>query len=159
MLIKVEIYQDQIAPLSSAQMMDSLYQHGFLFFDLVWEFHPPPTLPGCSGYSWLSTWLYLKWTTIQNQRAHLWPWSWGWEIQASDLDLGMEILRHSGYVSQEARRSLSSRSSGTKQVPDPGEWYTPLIWATPSAEDLHKDIGRRKISSSLPAFFVGLRNC
>jgi hypothetical protein len=35
------------------------------------------------------------------------------EIQLSDLDLGMEILRHSGYKSQEtkARRSLSSRSA------------------------------------------------
>jgi hypothetical protein len=26
-------------------------------------------------------------------------------------------------------------------------WYTPLMWATPSAGDLLKDIGRRKISS------------
>jgi hypothetical protein len=34
----------------------------------------------------------------------------------------MEILRNSDYESQEtkARRSLSSKSSGTKQVPDPG---------------------------------------
>ena len=30
-------------------------------------------------------------------------------------------------------------------------WHTPLIWATPSAGDLHKDIGRRKIGSSLMA--------
>jgi hypothetical protein len=30
--------------------------------------------------------------------------------------------------------------------------YTPLIWATPSAGDLPKDTGRRKICSSLPAF-------
>jgi hypothetical protein len=29
-------------------------------------------------------------------------------------------------------------------------WRTPLIWATPSAGDLHKDIGRRK-THSLPA--------
>jgi hypothetical protein len=28
-------------------------------------------------------------------------------------------------------------------------WHTPLIWATPSAGDLHKDIGRRKIDSLL----------
>jgi hypothetical protein len=27
-------------------------------------------------------------------------------------------------------------------------WYTPLIWVTPSAGDLHKDIERRKILSS-----------
>ena len=26
----------------------------------------------CNGYSWLSTWLYLEWATIQNWRAHLW---------------------------------------------------------------------------------------
>jgi hypothetical protein len=33
----------------------------------------------------------------------------------------MDILKHNGYESQKtkARRSLSSRSSGTKQVPDP----------------------------------------
>ena len=28
-------------------------------------------------------------------------------------------------------------------------WHTPLIWATPSAGALHKDIGRRKIYSLL----------
>ena len=66
----------------------------------------------------------------------------------SDLNLGMDILRHSGYESQKIKsgRSLSSRSSGTKQVPDPG-----LVACTlnlgPSAGDLHKDIGRRKIRS------------
>jgi hypothetical protein len=30
--------------------------------------------------------------------------------------------------------------------------HIPLIWATPSAGDLHKDIGRRKICSSLDLF-------
>jgi hypothetical protein len=35
-------------------------------------------------------------------------------------------------------------------------WHTPLIWATPSAEDLHKDIGRRHTLSPSPACFVGL---
>jgi len=76
----------------------------------------------CSAHSWLSTWLYLEWTTIQNWKAHLWSWSWGWEIQVSDLDLSMKVLRHSGCESQatKARRSPSSRSSRTKQVPDPG---------------------------------------
>ena len=29
-------------------------------------------------------------------------------------------------------------------------WYMPLIGATPSTGDLHKGIGRRKISSSSP---------
>jgi hypothetical protein len=76
----------------------------------------------CNDHSWLSTWLYLKWTTIQNWKAHLWSWSCGWKIRVSDLDLGLEILRHSVYESQETnmKRSLSSRSSETKQVPDPG---------------------------------------
>jgi hypothetical protein len=55
-----------------------------------WELNP-----GCNGYSWLSSWLYLEWTTIQNWRAHLWSISWGWKTQVSHLDLGMEILRHS----------------------------------------------------------------
>jgi hypothetical protein len=60
----------------------------------------------------------------------------------------MEILRHSGSESQkiETGRSLSSRSSGTYFVPDSGV-MAPLIWATPSAGDLHKDVGRRKIYS------------
>jgi hypothetical protein len=55
--------------------------------------------------------------------------------------LSMENLRHSGLESQETKtgRSLSSRSYGTKHG-----WHTPLIWATPSAGDLCKDIGRRK---------------
>jgi hypothetical protein len=30
-------------------------------------------------------------------------------------------------------------------------WYTLLMWATPPAGDLHKDVGRRKIRSSSPA--------
>lgn len=40
---------------------------------------------------------------------------------------------------------------GTLQVPIQAWWYTPLIWATPSSGDLHKNIGRRKIHSSLSA--------
>jgi hypothetical protein len=68
-----------------------------------------------SGYSWLSTWLYLEWTTIQNWKAHQWPLSGGLEIEVSDLDLSMEILRHSGYGFQKIK-SLSSRSSGIKGV-------------------------------------------
>jgi hypothetical protein len=76
----------------------------------------------------------------------------------------MEILRHSGYEFQKIKtgRSLSSWPSGIK-----GGWHTPLIWATPSAGDLHKDIGRRKSLSlslslslsPLPACHVGLSNC
>jgi hypothetical protein len=34
----------------------------------------------CSGYSWLSTWLYLEWTTIQNWKAYQWPLFGGLEI-------------------------------------------------------------------------------
>jgi hypothetical protein len=39
-------------------------------------------------------------------------------IQVSDLDLGMEILRHSGYEFQKIKtgRPLNSRSSGIKGV-------------------------------------------
>jgi hypothetical protein len=102
--------------------------------------------PAYSGYSWLTTWLYLEWTIIQNRKAHLWSWSTVWEIQVSDPELVMEILRHHGYESQEtkARRTLSSRLSGTKQVQDPG-MVAHTFWATPSAGVLYKDIGRRKI--------------
>jgi hypothetical protein len=66
----------------------------------------------------------------------------------------MEILRHSGSESQKIKtgRSLSSRSSGMK-----GVVAHTLIWAIPSAGDLHKDIGRRKIYSlsSSPGCLVG----
>jgi hypothetical protein len=89
----------------------------------------------CSGYSWLSTWLYLEWTTIQNWKAHQWPLSGGWEIEISDLDLGMEILRHSGYGFQKIK-SLSSRSSGIKGVVE----HT-FCWRQ------YKDIGRRESHS------------
>ena len=111
----------------------------------------------CNGYSWLSIWLYLEWTTIQNWKAHLWSRSWDWEIHVSDQDPGMEILRHSGYESHEikARRSLSSRSSETKQVCFQ-VWC--CLWVIVSAGDLHKDIGRRKICSSLSACLVELSN-
>jgi hypothetical protein len=114
----------------------------------------------CSGYSWLSTWLYLGWTTIQNWKAHLWSWSWGWEIENSDLDLGMEILNHSGYESQKIkeRRSLSLRSSGTRQVPDPGmavhnfNLGHTFCWKTMWGH-------WKKEISPLPACLVGLSNC
>jgi hypothetical protein len=56
----------------------------------------------------------------------------------------MDILRYSGYESQKIKtgRSPCSRSSGIKDVVT----HT-FNLATPSAGDLHKDIGRRKIYS------------
>jgi hypothetical protein len=81
----------------------------------------------------------------------------------SDLDLGTEILRHSGYESQiKTGRSLSSRSSGIKGVVahtfNLGHTF---CWRP------YKDIGRRKIYSlslslSLSpssACLEGLSNC
>jgi hypothetical protein len=43
---------------------------------------------------------------------------WRLEREVSGLDLGMEILRHSGYGFQKIKtgRSLNSRSSGIKGV-------------------------------------------
>jgi hypothetical protein len=49
-------------------------------------------LATCSGYSWLSTWLYLEWTKIQNWKAHQWPLSGVWEIEVSDLDWKKRVL-------------------------------------------------------------------
>ena len=46
---------------------------------------------------------------------------------------------------------LSLRSPWDKQVPDPGVVTHTFNLDTPSAGGLHKDIGRRKILSSLPA--------
>jgi hypothetical protein len=56
----------------------------------------------------------------------------------------MEILRHSGYEFQKIKtgRSPSQGYLGLKVW-----WQTPLIWATPFAGDLYKDIGRRKIDT------------
>jgi hypothetical protein len=42
-------------------------------------------------------------------KAHQCPLSGGLEIEVSDLDLGMEILRHNGYGFQKIK-SLNSRS-------------------------------------------------
>ena len=67
--------------------------------------------PYYNGYYWLSTWVYLEWSTIQNWRAHLWSRSWGWETQVFDLDLGMKILGHSGYESQESKAVMMVFSS------------------------------------------------
>jgi hypothetical protein len=63
----------------------------------------------------------------------------------------MEILRHSGYELRQGDPRVQSHL-GLKVW-----WHTALFWATPSAGDLHKDIGRRKTPS--PACPVGLSNC
>jgi hypothetical protein len=67
-----------------------------------------------------------------------WPGSWHGDLEAY------------GYKFQKNKTGwpLSSRSSGIKGVVVPLIYiYTHLIWATSSAGDLHKDIGRRKIYS------------
>jgi hypothetical protein len=58
---------------------------------------------------------------------------------------GMEILRHNGYESQKIKtgRSLSSRSSGTKQVAHTFNLGHSFCWR------LYKDSGRREIGSLL----------
>jgi hypothetical protein len=55
----------------------------------------------------------------------------------------MEILRHSCYEFQKIKtgRSLSSKSSGIKGMVA----HTFNLGYLPSAGDLHKDIGRRKL--------------
>jgi hypothetical protein len=83
----------------------------------------------------------------------------GWEIEVSGLDLGMEILRHSGYGFQKNKtgRSPSSSLSGIKGVVAHtfNLGYT-FCWRP------NKDVGRREclclsLSLSLsPACCVGL---
>jgi hypothetical protein len=53
------------------------------------------------------------WNELQSRIGRLTsdPLSGGLEIEVSDLDLGVEILRHSGYGLQKVK-SPSSRSSG-----------------------------------------------
>jgi hypothetical protein len=79
-------------------------------------------------------------------------------IQVSDLDLGMEILRHSDYEFQkiETERSLSSRSSGIKSMMAHTFNLGHTFCWRPTL-----DIGRRKIYSlsSSPACLVGPSNC
>jgi hypothetical protein len=114
----------------------------------------------CSGYSWLSTWLYhpeLEGSPViqilRLEDTSFWPGS------------GTEILRHSGHESLGPDKVVHTfnprrlRQGDLRVKVSLGQskpqilvwWYTALIWATPSAADLQKDIGRRKIHSSLPA--------
>ena len=79
-------------------------------------------IPGCQ--------LDYIWNELQSRIGKITSDTfWRLEIEVSDLDLGMEILRHSGYGFQKIKtgRSPSSRSSGIAT--------TPLLWATPSAGD------------------------
>jgi hypothetical protein len=82
--------------------------------------------------------------------------SWGWETHVSDLDLSMEILRHSGY--EKLRYTWLRQGDlwvqghpATKQVPDPGVVAHTFNLGHTFFWRLHKDTGRRKIHSSLPA--------
>ena len=96
----------------------------------------------------------MEWTTIQNWKAHQVPLSGGLEIEDSDLDLGMEILRHSGYGFQKIK-SPSSRSSGIKGVVE----HT-LIWTTPSAGDNIRTLEEGGLAlAPSPACCVRLSNC
>jgi hypothetical protein len=90
------------------------------------------------------------------------------EIEVSDLDLGMEILSHSGYGFQKIK-SPNLRSFGIKGVVKHTFnlgytfhlglkvwWNTPFIWATPSAGD--KTLEEGSLAPS-PACCVRLHNC
>jgi hypothetical protein len=70
----------------------------------------------------------------------------------------IQILSHSGYESQKTKIFEFKDSLGQNKSQTQSWWYTPLIWGTPSAGDLHKDIGRRKILSSSSSCLVGLNN-
>jgi hypothetical protein len=73
--------------------------------------------------------------------------SGGLEIEVSDLDLGMEILRHSGYGFQKIK-PLSSRSSGIKGVVEQYKGIVLFCWRQ------YKGIGRRQSGSSSFAFLL-----
>jgi hypothetical protein len=94
---------------------------------------------------------------------------WRLGIEVSDLDLGMEILRHSGYGFQKMK-FLSSRSSGIKDVVEHTFnlvytfylglkvwWNTPLIWVTTSAGDNIRTLEEGSLAP-LPACCVRLSN-
>jgi hypothetical protein len=97
-------------------------------------------IPGCQ--------LDYIWNELQSRIGKLTSDTfWRLEIEVSDLDLGMEILRHTGYGFQKIKtgRSPSSRSSGIKGVVE----YTfnlgyTFFWRP------YKDIGRRESCS--PSF-------
>jgi hypothetical protein len=94
------------------------------------------------------------------------------KIEVSHLDLGMEILRHSGYGFQKIK-SLSSRSSRIKGVVEHTFnlgytfhlglkvwWNTPLIWATLSAGDNIRTLEEGGLAlAPSPACCVRLSNC
>ena len=64
----------------------------------------------------------------------------------------MEILRHSGYEFQKIKHGDFQVQGhlGLKSW-----WYTPLIWATPFAGDLYKDIGSLSLSLSFACLPCG----
>jgi hypothetical protein len=68
------------------------------------------------------------WNKLQSRIVWL-TWDHNLDAGGSDLDLGMEILSHSAYESQETKsgRSLSSRSYGANQVSDQGVGGTQLF--------------------------------
>ena len=106
----------------------------------------------CDSYSWLSTWLHQR-NELQSRN--------GGHTCDPDLEAGRHkfltwILawRSWGIVAMNPRRLRQGDlwvqgHLGQSKSQIQAWWYTPLIWATPSAGDLHKDIGRRKIHSLL----------
>jgi hypothetical protein len=86
----------------------------------------------CSGYSWLSTWQYLKWTTIRNWKAHQWPLSGGLEILIWIL-----VWRSWAIVAMDSRRLNLRVKEHTFNLGYAFHlglkvwWNTPLIWAMP----------------------------
>jgi len=89
-------------------------------------------IPGCQ--------LDYIWNELQPRIGRL---TFDPDLEA-DLDFGMKILRQSSYESQEFRAKRSEFKVTWDQDPDPVVVVHTLIWATTSAGDFHKDIGRRK---------------
>jgi len=87
-----------------------------------------------------------------------WPGSWrSWGIVVMK-SLGPGKLVHVFNPRKLRQRDLWVQGeAGTKQVQ--AQWYTLLIWATPSTGDLRKDSGRRKICSSSPLAFTCQHIC
>ena len=119
---------------------------------LTLHLEPVVAIPGCQlDYIWNELQSSIgRLTSDPNLEA-------GRFLGVSDLDLGMEILRHSGYEFQKIKtgRSQSSRSSGIKGVMEHtfNLDYT-FCWRP------YKDIGRRKALSlsPSPACCMGLSN-
>lgn len=118
--------------------------------------HPVMAIPGCQ-FNYICNELQSRTGGLtcdpdQKYRRHkFWTWilawkSWGMKNLHPDKVVHALIPEHWGKEISEFMVSL-----GQNKPQIPAWWCTPLVWNTPLTRDRHKNIGGRKIHSSLHA--------